>query len=90
MAKQTWNNPIDKSVDWGGDVTTGGLPVSGEQVQKFIKETFDKKAGVFYNDNTNNRYLVFADAEATQLLIKTVPLYGICKSLLVICHIRAL
>ena len=64
MAKQTWNNPIDKSVDWGGDVTTGGLPVSGEQVQKFIKETFDKKAGVFYYDNTNNRYLVFADAEA--------------------------
>lgn len=64
MAKQTWNNPIDKSVDWGGDATTGGLPVSGEQVQKFIKETFDKKAGVFYYDNTNNRYLVFADAEA--------------------------
>lgn len=62
MAKQTWNNPIDKSVDWGGDATTGNLPVSGEQVQKFIKETFDKKAGVFHYDNTNNRYLVFADA----------------------------
>lgn len=65
MAKQTWNNPIDKSVDWGGDATTGNLPVSGEQVQKFIKETFDKKAGVFHYDNTNNRYLVFAD-EATR------------------------
>ena len=62
MAKQTWNNPIDKSVDWGGDATTGNLPVSGEQIQKFIKETFDKKAGVFHYDNTNNRYLVFADA----------------------------
>lgn len=61
MAKKIWNNPIDKSVDWGGDVTTGNLPVSGEQVQKFIKETFDKKAGVFHYDNTNNRYLVFAD-----------------------------
>ena len=32
MAKQTWNNPIDKNVDWGGDESTGGLPVSGEQV----------------------------------------------------------
>lgn len=64
MAKQTWNNPIDKSVDWGGDATTGGLPVSGEMVQRFIKETFSQRAGVFYYDNTNNRYLVFADAEA--------------------------
>ena len=64
MAKQTWNNPIDKSVDWGGDETTGGLPVSGEMVQRFIKESFNQKAGLFYYDNTNNRYLVFADEEA--------------------------
>ena len=64
MAKQTWNNPIDKSVDWGGDASTGNLPVSGERVQQFIKETFDKKAGVFHYDNTNNRYLVFADESA--------------------------
>ena len=64
MAKQVWNNPIDKSVDWGGDETTGGLPVSGEMVQRFIKESFNQKAGLFYYDNTNNRYLVFADEEA--------------------------
>ena len=69
MAKQTWNNPIDKNVDWGGDATTGNLPVSGEQIQKFIKETFDKKAGVFHYDNANNRYLVFADADARDLFL---------------------
>lgn len=63
MAKQTWNNPIDKSVDWGGDATTGNLPVSGEMVQRFIKESLDGKAGLFHYDATNNRYLVFADAE---------------------------
>ena len=42
--KKIWNEPIDKTVDWGGDESTGGLPVSGEQVQKFIKEklTLDK------------------------------------------------
>ena len=61
MEKQTWNNPIDKTVDWGGDTSTGGAPVSGEMVQRFIKESFEKKAGEFYYDNTNNRYLVFAD-----------------------------
>jgi hypothetical protein len=29
MAKQTWNNPIDKYTDWGGDASTDNLPVSG-------------------------------------------------------------
>lgn len=64
MAKQTWNNPIDKTVDWGGDATTDNLPVSGEMVQRFIKESLDGKAGLFHYDATNNRYLVFADADA--------------------------
>ena len=62
MAK-TWNNPIDKNVDWGGDESTGGLPVSGEQVQKFIKDSLNGKAGLFYYDTSNNRYLVFADEQ---------------------------
>lgn len=63
MAKQTWNNPIDKNVDWGGDDATGGLPVSGAMIQKFIKESLDGKAGLFYYDTANNRYLVFADSQ---------------------------
>ena len=64
MAKQTWNNPIDKYTDWGGDASTDNLPVSGEMVQKFIKESLEGKAGIFYYDPTNNRYLVFADADS--------------------------
>jgi hypothetical protein len=70
MAKQTWNNPIDKTVDWGGDKSTGGAPVSGEMVQRFIKESFDKKAGEFYYDNTNNRYLVFADESTREAYLQ--------------------
>ena len=67
MAKKTWNKPIDKYVDWGGDpVETGGLPVSGEMIQRFIKETLDKKVGEFYFDPVNNMYLVFADADEKQ------------------------
>ena len=61
MAKQTYNNPINKHVNWGGDDNTGGLPVSGAMVQKFIKDSLNEKAGCFYYDTTNNRYLVFAD-----------------------------
>lgn len=42
---------------------SNGLPYSGTAVQKFIKERINSKAGVFYNDSANNRYLVFADED---------------------------
>ena len=45
MAKEIWNKPIDKTIDWGGDESTDFAPVSGEMVQKFIKDTFDEKFG---------------------------------------------
>ena len=61
MAKEIWDKPIDKNTDWGGDASTGNLPVSGNRVQEFIKGTLDKKGGIFYYDSTNNRYLVFSD-----------------------------
>ena len=70
MAKQTWNNPIDKNTDWGGDSSTDNLPVSGAMVQQFIKDTFDKKVGEFYYDTANNRYLVFADKESRDLYLE--------------------
>lgn len=63
MSQEIWTQDIDKTVDWGGDITTGGLPVSGEKVQKFIKDALNSKAGEFYADTDNNRYLVFADAD---------------------------
>ena len=61
MAKKVSENDIlNMSQDWGYDASNG-LPYSGEAVQKFIKERLNTKAGVFYNDSANNRYLVFAD-----------------------------
>ena len=38
MATKLWEQEIDKTVDWGGDNSTGGAPVSGQYVQKFLKE----------------------------------------------------
>ena len=61
MAKKIWNNPIDKNVNWGGDDSTEGMPVSGEMVQKYIKDSLNSKAGIFYYDISNNRYIVFSD-----------------------------
>ena len=61
MAKKKWDNDIDKTVDWGGDASTGGLPVSGRAVQKFIKDTLNKKIGAGYTDKTTNIHYMFAD-----------------------------
>ena len=61
MATILWEHEIDKTVDWGGDISTGGAPVSGKYVQQFIKDTLAKKWGYLYFDRTNLKYLVFAD-----------------------------
>ena len=62
MATKLYNNDIDKTVNWGGDPEkTNGLPVSGEKVQKFIKDTLESKFGYLYFDPTQRLYLIFAD-----------------------------
>ena len=63
MATILWEHEIDKTVDWGGDISTGGAPVSGKYVQKFIKDTLNKKFGYLYYDRTALKYLVFADED---------------------------
>ena len=59
MATILWEHEINKNVDWGGDITTGGAPVSGKYVQQFIKDTLAKKFGYLYFDRTNLKYLIF-------------------------------
>ena len=63
MAKQTWNEPISRDVDWGGDSNTGGLPVSGAMVQKFIKDSLNEKHGATYFEPTTNTMLFFSSKE---------------------------
>jgi hypothetical protein len=63
MAQQLWEQEIDKTVDWGGDSSTGGAAVSGQFVQKFIKDTLAKKFGYLHYDRTALKYYVFADED---------------------------
>lgn len=64
MAKKIYDEIINKHQDWGGDESTGGLPVAGGRVQEFIKNELNKRIGILYYDPTNNRYLAFADTES--------------------------
>ena len=63
MATVLWDQEIDKTIDWAGDVNTGNAPVSGKYVQKFIKDTLAKKFGYMYYDRSSLKYLVFADED---------------------------
>ncbi len=56
----SYNDIRTKDEDWMLD-DRNGFKYSGESVQKFIKETFEGKAGDFYYDATTTKYLVFAD-----------------------------
>ena len=63
MAKQTWNEPIGRNVDWGGDASTQGKPVSGAMVQKFIKDSLDDKMSCAIFNSSDNTQYIFKDEE---------------------------
>ena len=67
MSNKIYDEEINKHIDWGGDENTGGLPVSGGKVQKFIKDTLNSKVGFLYYDPDINMYRCFADEESKNL-----------------------
>ncbi len=60
MAK-TYNQKIGRNTDWGGDASTGGLPVNGARVQEFIKDELNSKFGSILLDTGTSKYLCFAN-----------------------------
>lgn len=66
MAKKYYDGDITLSTDWGGDETTGNLPVVGEKVQKVIKESINSKVGyVGRVDKIGQGFYVLTRDEAT-------------------------
>ena len=61
MAKALYEQEIDKTVNWAGDEHTKGNPVSGQYVQKFIKDTLEQKYGYMEYMRDEKQYFVFAD-----------------------------
>ena len=85
MATKLWTQPINKYTNWAGDESTNGLPVSGEQVQKYINDSLNSKFGYLYFDkdpigsftNTGtNKYLIFADETDYNLWISNPSDYA--------------
>lgn len=65
MAK-IFDEPITRKTDWGGDETTGGLPVSGNRVQEFIKDSLNHRYG-FSRITSDNIMQFFASSEDASL-----------------------
>lgn len=51
-----YDEKINRNTDWGGDATTGYLPVSGRRVQEFIKDEFKEKIGKIYRAENGTCY----------------------------------
>lgn len=58
-----YNKKIDRNTNWGGDASTGYLPVAGERVQEFIKDELNNKVGAFYKAPGSNFIFCFATLE---------------------------
>lgn len=62
MAKKVYDEPINERTDWGGDNSTGNLPVSGRRVQEFIKNQLGGKFG--FSRTTSGNVVQFFTSEA--------------------------
>ena len=56
----SYNEIPNKEEDWGLD-SRNGLKYSGESVQRYIKGELQNRIGTLYYDESNERYLAFAD-----------------------------
>ena len=74
MAKKYYDEDITLKTDWGGDDTTGNLPVSGGKVQKVIKEGINSKVGYVGRVEKTGQgfYVLTRDEETFNEYVKTI------------------
>ena len=66
MAKEYYDGDITLKTDWGGDESTGNLPVTGKSVQKVIKDSINSKVGyVGRVERTGQGFYVLSRDEET-------------------------
>ena len=72
MAKKVYDEKIDINVNWGGDESTGGLPVSGNRVQEVVKETLNSKVGFVGMVESTGMYVMTKDETTYQEYLNTI------------------
>ena len=68
-SKYTGN--ITRNTDWGGDASTGFLPVAGSSVQSFLKGEINSKIGAVYKPDGANFVYYFANEDDKRAFIET-------------------
>ena len=63
MAKKYYDEKITLNTDWGGDESTGNLPVSGKRVQEVIKEGINSKVGYVGRVGKSGKYAMTINKE---------------------------
>lgn len=68
---EKYTGKIDRNTDWGGDASTGYLPVAGSSVQEFIKSELGIKIGAVYKPEGSNFVYYFANDDDKAAYIET-------------------
>lgn len=68
---EKYTGKIDRNTDWGGDASTGYLPVAGSSVQEFIKGELNSKVGAIYKPEGSNVVYYFANEDDKAAYIET-------------------
>lgn len=66
-----YTGKISRNTDWGGDASTGFLPVAGSSVQAFIKDELKTKIGAVYKPDGSNFVYYFANEEDKNAYIES-------------------
>lgn len=74
MAKKYYDEKITLTTDWGGDETTGKLPVAGSRVQEVIKEGINSKVGYVGRVERTGQgfYVLTRDEEVFNKYLETI------------------
>lgn len=74
MANKYYEGDITLKTDWGGDSTTGNLPVIGSKVQKVIKEGINSKVGYVGRVEKTGQgfYVLTRDEETFNAYVETI------------------
>ena len=74
MAKKYYDEKITLTTDWGGDESTGKLPVAGSRVQEVIKEGINSKVGYVGRVERTGQgfYVLTRDEEVFNKYLETI------------------
>lgn len=76
MAKETYKGSINFDTDWGGDASTGNLPVAGLVINNFIRSNLKSSFRDMFFDPNGNMLYFFKEESDKELFVSDPQTYS--------------